>query len=127
MGGTAGTNTGGTNGTSGVAGTVGTPSGLPGLTNIEDLQQVISGQNFPIVSTNPEALNAESLQYMNGFLRTQIGRRVRVEFLLGSNSLTERTGILVAVGSNYIIINEMGTRDLLACDFYNIKFVRFYY
>ena len=127
MGGAAGTNTGGTNGTSGMAGTVGAPSGLPGLTNIEDLQQVISSQNFPIVSTNPEALNADSLQYMNGFLRTQIGRRVRVEFLLGSNSLTERTGILVAVGSNYIIINEMGTRDLLACDFYNIKFVRFYY
>jgi len=106
---------------------MGGASGVSGMQGTESPQQIISSQNFPIVSTNPMSLNAESLQYMNGFLRTQIGRRVRVEFLLGSNTLTERTGILVAVGTNYIIINEMGTRDLLACDYYNIKFVRFYY
>ena len=29
-----------------------------------------------------------------GFLRTQIGRRMRVEFLLGTNLLTDRTGTL---------------------------------
>lgn len=75
----------------------------------------------------PMPMTVESLQYLNGFLRTQIGRRVRVEFLLGTNTLTDRTGTLLGVGANYILINESDSDDLLACDFYNIKFIRFYY
>lgn len=72
-------------------------------------------------------MSAESLQYLNGFIRTQIGRQVRVEFLIGTNTLTDRTGTLIAVGANYILINETESDDLLACDFYNIKFIKFYY
>jgi len=75
----------------------------------------------------PMPMTVESLQYLNGFLRTQIGRRVRVEFLLVTNTMTDRSGTLLGVGANYILINESDTDDLLACDFYNIKFIRFYY
>lgn len=85
-------------------------------------------ESFPITDlTQPMPMTTESLQYLNGFLRTQIGRRVRVEFLLGTNTLTDRTGTLLGVGANYILINESDSDDLLACDFYNIKFIRFYY
>ncbi len=73
------------------------------------------------------AISGDSLQYLNGFLRTQIGRPVLVTFLIGTNTLTDRSGILLGVGINYILINETQTDDVLACDFYNIKFVRFYY
>lgn len=72
-------------------------------------------------------VTGSSLQFLNGFLRTQIGRKVLVEFLIGTNTLVDRSGVLVAVGTNYILINESETDDLLACDYYNIKFVRFYY
>ena len=75
----------------------------------------------------PMTVNQESLQYLNGFLRTQIGKKVKVEFLVGTNTMTDRMGILVGVGANYILLNESETDDLLACDFYNIKFIRFYY
>ena len=82
----------------------------------------------PIFAGNqPAPENAESLQYLNGFLRTQIGRKVRVEFLIGSNTMTDRTGTLVGVGANYILLNESETDDILACDFFNIKFIKFYY
>lgn len=90
------------------------PMQNPQLSAINDLNQ-----GAPIT--------ADSLQYLNGFIRTQIGRRVQVEFLVGTNTITDRTGILVAVGANYILINETETDDLLACDFYNIKFIKFYY
>lgn len=72
-------------------------------------------------------ITAESIQFLNGFLRTQIGRKVRVEFLIGTNTFTDKTGILLGVGVNYILINETNTDDVVACDFYNIKFVTFYY
>jgi len=77
--------------------------------------------------SNPFPVTAESIQYLNGFIRTQIGRRITVTFLVGSNLLEEKTGFLLGVGANYILINELDTNDLTACDFYNIKFIRFYY
>jgi hypothetical protein len=82
----------------------------------------------PIVPWNqPMPVTTESLQYMNGFMRTQIGRRVTIEFLIGTNTLTDRTGTLLAVGANYVLINEVETDDILLADFYSIKFIRFYY
>ena len=77
--------------------------------------------------SNPFPVTAESIQYLNGFIRTQIGRRVTVTFLIGSSQLEEKSGFLLGVGANYILINELDTNDLTACDFYNIKFIRFYY
>ena len=97
------------------------PSGLQVPTQEELDRQPITDL------TQPMPVTAESLQYLNGFLRTQIGRKVHVEFLIGSNTMTDRTGVLVAVGANYILLNELETDDLLACDYYNIKFIRFYY
>jgi len=59
---------------------------------------------------------------MNGYLRTQIGHYVEVEFLVGSTNIVSRTGKLVGVGLNYILLEELMTGDITACDFYNIKF-----
>jgi len=72
-------------------------------------------------------ITAESLQYLNGFLRTQIGRRVKAEFLIGTNTFMDKEGILIGVGVNYILINETDTDDITACDFYNIKFIKIYF
>lgn len=66
-------------------------------------------------------------QFLPGFLRTQIGRRVRVDFLIGTNTLTDRSGTLLAVGASYILLREQETDDLLVCDLYSIKFVTIYY
>lgn len=78
-------------------------------------------------TTQPQPVTTESLQYLNGFLRSQIGRRVRVEFLLGTNTMTDKTGTLLGVGANYILLREANSDDLLVCDFYNIKFVTVFY
>lgn len=82
----------------------------------------------PITALNqPVPITTQSLQYINGFLRTQIGKKVTVDFLIGTNTLTDRTGTLLGVGANYILLNEVETDDLLVCDFYSVKFVRVYY
>ena len=94
------------------------------LTQEERLNEMNSGINsysdaFPVTS--------ESIQFLNGFIRTQIGRRVHVDFLVGSNTMTSKEGFLLGVGANYILINEIDTNDITACDFYNIKFIRIFY
>lgn len=82
----------------------------------------------PITEYNqPFPITAESIQYLNGFLRTQIGRRVEIQMLVGTDNLVTKEGYLLGVGANYILINEIGTSDITTCDFYNIKFVRFFY
>ena len=65
----------------------------------------------------------ESTLYTPGFLRTQIGRKVRVEFLIGTNGMTDRTGTLLAVGASYILIRPIESDDIMMCDIYSIKFV----
>lgn len=74
-----------------------------------------------------EVLNYENLQYMNGFLRTQIGKYLRVEQLVTSNQIEDRFGYLVGVGLNYILLQQAGTGNITAIDYYSIKFVYVYY
>lgn len=75
----------------------------------------------------PYEVTRESLQYLNGFIRTQIGRRVSIDFLIGSDNLQSKTGYLLAVAQNYLLLNELDTNDVTACDLYTMKFIRFYY
>lgn len=88
-------------------------------------QQFQWPQQPQITAAYPPTL--ESPMYVPGYLKTQIGKKVKVEFLIGTNMLVDREGTLVAVGASFIIINEVETDDLLLCDLYSIKFVRFYF
>lgn len=67
------------------------------------------------------------LGYIQGYLRTQIGRHVKIEFVVGTNMFIDREGYLIEVGVDYLIINEVETDDYLLCDMYSIKFVKIFY
>lgn len=100
----------------------------PGATLAPSVQEDI--ESMPGIITdfsNPYPVTSESIQFLNGFIRTQIGRRVSIDFLVGSNTMVTKTGYLLGVATNYILINELDTDDITACDFYNVKFIRFYY
>lgn len=72
-------------------------------------------QNSPEILTNPI--------YTPAFLREQIGRLMRVEFLIGTNTLTDRIGILEDVGASYILLRSFESDSLVYCDIYAIKFI----
>lgn len=95
------------------------PTGIP-------LGPATAGTTPAPISDQP-AQTLQSTQYMPGYLRTQIGRRVRVEFLIGTTTITDRIGILIGVGASYILIRPEDTDDIMLCDLYAIKFVTFYY
>lgn len=65
-------------------------------------------------------------QYTQGYLRTRIGTRVRITFLLGTNTLQDRTGILKSVGISYVVLREPDTGTDVLGDIYSIKFVDFF-
>lgn len=65
----------------------------------------------------------QDTNYTQGYLRTQIGKRVRATFLLGTGTLQDRTGILENVGISYIILRNEETNTKEMADIYSIKFV----
>ncbi|MGN0500707.1 MAG: hypothetical protein ACI4HK_06125 [Ruminococcus sp.] len=102
----------------------------PAMINAADARAAANPANPTSLLTdisNPYEITAESVQYLNGFIRTQVGRRVSIDFLVGSNTIVTKSGYLLGVAANYILINELDTNDLTTCDFYNIKFIRFYF
>ena len=83
--------------------------------NQRETRQNIINQNSPEVLTNPI--------YTPAFLREQIGKLMRVEFLIGTNNLVDRIGILQDVGASYILLRSFENDSLVYCDIYSIKFI----
>ncbi len=71
--------------------------------------------NTPEVLTNPI--------YTPGFLRSQIGKLMRVEFLIGTNNMVDRIGFLEEVGASYILLRSFEGDSLIYADIYAIKFI----
>ncbi len=95
-----------------------------------------SGQQTPIfaVPSSPlvppeyeQTIDYDSIQYMNGFLRTQIGRYMRVEQMIGSDSTEDRYGFLVGVGNNYVLLQDISNGNVAIVDLYTIKYVYMYF
>lgn len=100
----------------------------------ETFPQILPNNPTFSVPSNPllpeeyrEILDYNSLQYLNGLLRTQIGMYVRVEQLVGSNIIQDYDGFLIGVGINYIILQEYSNANIRILDIYGIKNVYVYY
>ena len=83
--------------------------------NTRENRNVQINQNSPEIMTNSI--------YTPAFLREQIGKLMRVEFLIGTNYLVDRIGILEDVGASYILLRSLESDSLVYCDIYSIKFV----
>lgn len=126
------------------------PSQTPGMSTMPPAvmndQMIVSNQYRNTLSETGTNVNSDMMQQqssmdnpaqlavtcdnnptLNSFIRTQVGRRVRAEFHMGSNGPNIRDGYLVGVGSNYVLINEIATKVITAGDFFNLKFISFMY
>ena len=83
--------------------------------NTRENRNVQINQNSPEIMTNSI--------YTPAFLREQIGKLMRVEFVIGTNNLVDRIGILEDVGASYILLRSLESDSLVYCDIYSIKFV----
>lgn len=83
--------------------------------NSKESRNVNINQNSPEILTNNI--------YTPAFLRENIGKLMRVEFLIGTNNLVDRTGILIDVGASYILLRALESDVITYCDIYSIKFI----
>lgn len=73
-------------------------------------------------STSQMEPTFDSKGYVQSYLKSIIGRYIRCEFLLGTNLLTDKAGVLKEVGINYFVLVD-ASRDEVMCDLYSLKFV----
>lgn len=104
---------------------------MPDFDMLDDARQIPMPKAPPKVPNNnqdfeiaPGSPIVNNVLYNQGWLTTQIGKYIKIEFLIGTSMLIDREGILKEVGISYIVIQETGTNDRLMCDIYSIKFVR---
>ena len=83
--------------------------------NKKQTRQNGTDEEMPEILTNPI--------YTPAFLREQIGKLMRVEFLIGTNNMVDRIGILQDVGASYILLRSFENDSLVYCDIYAIKFI----
>lgn len=88
---------------------------------IEKRQDKREERNVQINQNTPEILTNNI--YTPAFLREQIGKLMRVEFLIGTDNITDRIGVLEDVGASYIVLRSVESDNLVYCDIYAIKFV----
>ena len=64
---------------------------------------------------------------MQQFLSENIGNFVVIDFLIGTQSMTSRQGILYSVGAAFVVLYEETSNTFVVCDIFSIKFVTFYF
>ena len=62
---------------------------------------------------------------MQQVLQENIGNYVIVEFLIGTNGLISRQGILYSVASQFLVLYDEFESRYVVCDIFSVKFVTF--
>ncbi len=75
---------------------------------------------------NPQTTEEAYLGSFQAVLQDNLGYFVVIEFLIGTNGLTEKEGVLYAVGNNFVTLYEAETDRYIVCDLFSIKFVTFF-
>lgn len=91
------------------------------MSEIDKETETNENRNVNINQNSPEILTNNI--YTPAFLRENIGKLMRVEFLIGTNNLVDRTGILIDVGASYILLRALESDIVTYCDIYSIKFI----
>lgn len=63
---------------------------------------------------------------MQQILSKNTGLYVTCEFLVGTQNIEVKEGILYSVGVSYIVIYDVDYNRYSVCDFYSLKFITFY-
>ncbi len=86
----------------------------------EFAQKLMLGYNIDNVSTQFTDIPFQEALALN------IGEYVVIDFLIGTNMIVKKQGLLFNVGISYLTLFDDETKTFITCDFFSIKFVTFY-
>lgn len=75
----------------------------------------------------PEDFNTDAMRgSMQQMLSDNLGQFVVCEFIIGTEGLARKEGVLYDVGRSYVTLYDEPYRRYIVCDVFSIKFVTFY-
>lgn len=80
------------------------------------------------ISTPPEEdFNTAAMQgSMQQILASNLGLYAVCEFIVGTQAMTRKEGILYTVGRSYMTLYDDSSQNFIVCDIFSLKFVTFY-
>ena len=68
----------------------------------------------------------DRIEMLGEQLRTAIGYYVTCDFLIGTQIIETRDGILAKVGTNFLTLYQPDLERYIVCDLYALKFITIY-
>ena len=104
------------------------PNGAPAVTYSAADMAGMTAQNGTGINTPPEQnFNTPAMAgSMQQFLNDNLGEYVVIEFLIGTQTMTQKAGILYAVGTSVVTLYEEVSQTFITCDIFSVKFVTFF-
>ena len=97
------------------------------LQNIAMNNANMAGQQGGINTPTPPNFDTPAMEgSLQQFLADNLGEYVVVEFLIGTQTLVSKAGILYAVGTSVMTLYQELSQTFVTCDLFSIKFVTFY-
>lgn len=84
-------------------------------------------QNNFVTPTQQSFDSEEMIGSIQKILSENIGEYVVIEFLIGTERITRKQGLLYFVGTSYVTLYDDMYNNFIVCDIFSIKFVYFYY
>ncbi|MEG2378349.1 MAG: hypothetical protein RSC43_08355 [Clostridia bacterium] len=75
---------------------------------------------------NPKTAEEVYRGSLAAILQNNLGYYVVCEFLVGTNNIVIKDGVLYAVGINFVTLYQEDEERYVICDLYSLKFVNFY-
>lgn len=86
-----------------------------------------AGQNGSIITPPQQDFDTPAMEgSMQQFLADNIGQYVVVEFLIGTNNIVRKEGVLTAVGVSWLLLYDESSGTSVVCDMYSVKFVTYF-
>lgn len=103
--------------------------GMRRLQNRRDYQQGADGGRELDNFYHPPQENFDSEEMrgsMQMILSQNIGQFVVIEFLIGTQQIVRKQGMLYFVGRSFVTLYDEAANNFIICDIFSVKFVYFY-
>lgn len=103
--------------------------GMKRLRARNDFQELPDGsRTMDNFNTPPQpSFDTEEMRgSMQAILSDNIGQYVVIEFLIGTEQMMRKQGLLYFVGRSFVTLYDEAVNNFIICDIFSIKFVYFY-
>ncbi len=93
------------------------------MENLSQMPQPLTENPEPYPEETQNGVDPETIQEV---IALSVGSYVVVEFLIGTNNIVRKEGVLTAVGVSWLLLYDESSGTSVVCDMYSVKFVTYF-